>query len=103
VAVTLVATALRSNEIVAISANRFDPDAGETVTFAGDRATAPLRIEIFTLSGQPVRVLEGNGYLEWPGTTESGRTVASGVYFLRVQSEGAEELRKVAVLRGGGS
>lgn len=101
--VQLVATSLRESEIIAISANRFDPDAGETVTFAGDRSTAPLRVEIYTLSGQPVRVLEGNGFLEWTGTTESGRTVASGVYFLRVQSEGAEELRKVAVLRGGGS
>ncbi|MBZ0266849.1 T9SS type A sorting domain-containing protein [bacterium] len=103
VTVTLAASSLRSEEIVRISANRFDPDAGETVTFSGGSNSTPLRVEIFTLSGQPVRVLEGNGFLEWNGTTESGRTVASGVYFLRVLSEGAEELRKVAVLRGGGS
>ena len=103
VMVDLVATSLGSTELVAINANRFDPDAGETVTFAGDRATMPLRIDIFNLAGQPIRELEGNGFLEWDGRTESGRVVASGMYFLRVRSEGAEKLRKVAVLRGGGS
>jgi hypothetical protein len=62
-----------------------------------------VSVEIFDLSGQRVRALSGTGFVEWNGRGEAGQAVASGVYVLRVEVDGEEEVRKVAVLRGGGS
>ena len=39
--------------------------------------------------------------MEWDGRSEEGADMASGVYFLQVNVDGTEEVRKVAVLRGG--
>jgi hypothetical protein len=49
--------------------------------------------------GRLVRSLYGHGGLDWDGRDEAGRPVAAGVYFLRVRSGGAEQQRKVTVLR----
>lgn len=103
VQVTLDATSLSEGELVAISANRFDPEAGESVSLAASRNGDVVRVEVFNLAGQPIRVLTGTGYVDWDGRGENGQTAASGVYFLRVVVNEAEEVRKVAVLRGGGS
>jgi len=92
----------QETRLVSIDRDRFDPLAGEKVLIAASGPTTPLRVEIFQLSGARVRVLEGSGFVEWDGRNEDGGDAASGVYFLRVQSNGSEESRKVAVLRGGG-
>jgi len=90
-------------ELVAISRNRFDPDARETVTIAGDRPSIALRVRVANLAGQVVRELEGSGSVEWDGRSTDGRTCGSGVYVLRVQADEDVEVRRVAILRGGGS
>lgn len=104
VAVTLDALGgPRGSELARVSANRFDPRAGEIVSVSARATGAAVSVEIFDLSGQRVRALSGTGFVEWNGRGEAGQAVASGVYVLRVEVDGEEEVRKVAVLRGGGS
>jgi flagellar hook assembly protein FlgD len=88
-------------QLVTINRNHFDPLARETVRIASGRAAAAVSVDVFDLSGQPVRRLEGSGFVDWDGTNEAGAPVASGTYHLRVTVDESEEIRKVAVLRGG--
>lgn len=103
VSVTLEEGGPRADELVAVSRNRFDPDAGETVTIAADRGTVGVSVTVANLAGQIVRELEGVGFVEWDGRGQDGGICGSGVYFLRAKVEGDTENRRVAVLRGGGS
>ena len=84
-----------------IDKNKFDPQADEVVTFSSESASTVIQIEIYNLAGRLVRTLEGEGFVTWDGTSLQNREVASGIYFLRVRADDEEELRKVAVVRGG--
>jgi hypothetical protein len=63
--------------------------AGETVTFASDRA-APEGVEIFDLSGRRIgraslhAAGESRSYARWTARDASGRALAAGVYFARI-------------------
>jgi hypothetical protein len=37
--------------------------------------------------------------LAWDGTDSNGRTVPTGVYFLRVDAGGKKDVKKVVILR----
>jgi hypothetical protein len=60
---------------------------------------------IYNVIGQTVRVLvdgyEGAGFrlVTWDGTDQSGREVASGVYFYRLNTNGFSQIRKMVKLR----
>lgn len=99
--VVLVAPAVTG--LASIDRNRFDPLAGERATIAVRDPTAGLVVQVFDLSGRRVVELTGVGSVTWDGRNEEGKAVASGVYFLQVESGGADEVRKIAVVRGGGS
>jgi len=64
---------------------------GERVTFSviGVRATAPASVRVFDLAGREVwswrGALAAGEPLEWNGRDADGRTLASGVYFYRVE------------------
>ncbi len=94
----------RSSELVRVSANRFDPRAGEIVSVSARTTGDDIEVEVFDLSGQRVRFLTGVGFVEWDGRGQDGQAVASGIYVLRVLvDDDEEEIRKVAVVRGGGA
>ena len=94
----------RSSELVRVSANRFDPRAGEIVSVSARTTGDDIEVEVFDLSGQRVRILTGVGFVEWDGRGQDGQAVASGIYVLRVLvDDDEEEIRKVAVVRGGGA
>ena len=63
------------------------------------------RLEIFDVSGRRVRKLlsgespEGPRSLFWDGRDESGRELASGVYFYRLKAGGQSRTRKLVLLR----
>lgn len=86
-----------------VSANRFDPERGEVVSVVARASGDEVSVDVYDLSGRAVRSLTGNGFVDWDGRGVAGQTVASGVYFLRIVVDEVEEVRKVAVLRGGGS
>jgi flagellar hook assembly protein FlgD len=67
--------------------------------------TDDLKVAVYNLRGRLVRVLSSGpveaapGRLEWNGRDETGRPVASGVYFVRATSGAAEVSRKLVLLR----
>jgi hypothetical protein len=88
-------------QLLFIDKNWFDPLAGESVRISSDFSTTPISVDIWNLAGHRVRTLQGSGVVAWDGTSDEGREVASGVYFLRLRTDDREEKRRVAVVRGG--
>ncbi len=68
---------------------------------------APLasRLEIFDISGRPVRDLSGllsaerNSAVLWDGKSDSGANLPSGVYFARARCEDKKLVTKIALIR----
>jgi hypothetical protein len=82
--------------------NPFNP----TTTF---RFTVPksshVKIEIFNIVGQKVAVLvddhmkPGFYTADWNGKDENGRTVASGIYFYRMQADNFSDMKKMVLIK----
>ena len=67
---------------------------------------SPVRIEIFNIVGQRVKVLIDNNNMSagnwrsiWNGTDESDNAVAAGVYIVHLQAEGYTETSKVVLVK----
>jgi hypothetical protein len=64
-----------------------------------------LTASVFNVAGRRVKRLlddssaPADGVLEWDGTGSGGRSVASGVYFIRLESPGAATRQKLVRLR----
>ncbi len=82
--------------------NPFNPST--TIRF--DMAkTSPVRIEIYNLLGQRVRVLVNNTFqtghqaVLWNGLDDGGRNVSSGIYIYRMSTNGAHFSRKMLMVK----
>lgn len=66
-----------------------------------DNVPPGARVRIFTLRGEQVLDVKANsnGILTWSGTNGAGRTVASGVYLVMIESGGTKKILKLAVIR----
>ncbi len=72
--------------------NPFNPDTRISFDLASDNDREPVRLEVFNLKGQRVKVLF-DGWMEpgrnrsvvWDGTDESGKSVSSGIYTYRLE------------------
>jgi hypothetical protein len=88
--------------IRSVSPNPFNPALAVEIELNRQRR---LRIEIYSVRGQLVRVVEngvrpqGLHRFVWDGTDDAGHRVASGVYLLRFVSEGWDAHRKVVLLK----
>jgi hypothetical protein len=91
---------------VSILKNIINPDLGEVTTLhysLGRDGT--VTISVFDLAGDLVRVLArgtvlaGEHLQTWDGKNSTGRTVARGVYFIRIVGPGIDAVRKVLVIR----
>jgi hypothetical protein len=66
---------------------------------------ASVDLVVYDTLGRNVKTLvrglmpAGSHAVDWDGRDEGGRIVASGVYFVRVRSEGREESRKIVRLQ----
>jgi hypothetical protein len=65
---------------------------------------APVRASIHDASGRQIHSIEetasaGEQSISWDGRDASGRDVASGTYFVRIQSEGLTSTRTFQVIR----
>ena len=64
-----------------------------------------VRLVIYSVAGRRIRVLHdhvlpaGTHTLHWDGTDQDGRSVASGVYFYRLESPAQTRTRKLVLLR----
>ncbi|MBU8934092.1 MAG: M28 family peptidase [candidate division Zixibacteria bacterium] len=67
--------------------------------------TTDVRLTIYNILGQEVKLLVngqqkvGQHELEWKGRNSSGRTVASGLYFYRLQTDDFEQTMKMLLLK----
>jgi hypothetical protein len=68
-------------------------------------AEGPVRVRLYDVSGRLVRVLAdgilpaGENRLRWDGNDDRGRALASGVYYLRVQSADAVKGAALSLVR----
>jgi flagellar hook assembly protein FlgD len=82
--------------------NPFNP--ATTISFSLARAT-DVRLMIFNALGQKVRFLyedratAGRYDINWDGTDDNGRQVASGVYFYRLETEFSHANRKMLLVK----
>jgi len=93
---------LTGPRIVRSHPNPFSP---ETVVEFAVPSAGPVRLEIFDVAGRVVRVLEradlpaGSFERRWDGNDSAGSAVASGVYFIRLETAGRLANEKVVLLR----
>jgi Zn-dependent metalloprotease len=83
-----------------------NPARGRVSIGYGVPRTGEVDLRIFSIDGRLVRTLESGtrrdaGYYaaEWDGRDDGGRTMASGVYFYRIESGGRDEARKLLWVR----
>ena len=82
--------------------NPFNPET--EIRFALDGA-APVRLAVFNVLGERVRTLvdgrraAGTHRVRWNGIDDAGRSVGSGVYFYRLESEGRQLTRRMLLVR----
>ena len=64
-----------------------------------------VRLSVYDLAGQRIRLLQdghqpaGRHQLEWNGADETGATVASGVYLLRLETDQGVLVRKMSMIK----
>ncbi len=69
------------------------------------RARGHVRLRIYNVAGQLVHTLcdevmdAGSYTMEWTGTNNAGVKVASGIYFVRMESGDFKDVRKLVLLR----
>lgn len=85
---------------------RPNPTSGQaTVSFDIPDHSGPVHLVIYNVRGQLVRAMvegpvdRGRHERSWDGTDDTGRPVASGVYFARLLVDGKSSDQKVMVLR----
>jgi flagellar hook assembly protein FlgD len=95
-------SAVRMNHLSVAMPNPFNPST--TIRYSvkeGGRA----EIKVYDVSGRMIRTLlsgfvpEGDHEVVWNGRDDSGRPVASGVYFYRFRTSGFTETRKMVLLK----
>ena len=66
-----------------------------------ENISGPVTVEIYTVEGQLVhsQTVSAPGQVIWDLTTQSGQTVGSGNYLVRVSENGASVIKTVSVLR----
>lgn len=75
-----------------------------TIFFDLPRA-ADVRVEIYDTAGRHVRTLAstpmpaGNRSVTWDGVDGAGRRVSAGVYFLRLETSGGRQDRRMLLLK----
>jgi flagellar hook assembly protein FlgD len=88
-----------------LSQNYPNPFNPTTLISFGLPQDSEVKVEVFNLLGQRVKTLlrsqEKAGYktIIWDGKDESGKGVASGVYFYRVEAGKYNETKKMTLLR----
>jgi hypothetical protein len=85
--------------------NTPNPFSTETEISFNVRGAGQVRVEVYTLEGRLVRTLvdrsmeSGSHDVRWDGKDASGRDVASGVYYYRVETEEDAQAGKMILLR----
>jgi len=88
--------------LLAVSPNPFNPRTMISLRLA---TSGPVTVQLYNVRGQLVRTLvdesldAGQHSVIWTGEDDNGRSVASGVYFVRLESPDGVERRRIALVR----
>ena len=88
-----------------LAQNAPNPFNSQTILSYFLHAPGPARLEVFSLTGQRVAVLQqgpqqaGHHRLHWDARDDAGRSVASGMYLYRLVTDEAVLTRKLMLLR----
>ena len=84
-----------------VSANSFDPAAGESVTISPGAGSTEMTVRIYNLAGTLVAEMdsEGDSAVVWNGRNEAAELVASGVYVILIETNLGDATRLVAVVK----
>ncbi|MFH1688942.1 MAG: T9SS type A sorting domain-containing protein [Candidatus Eisenbacteria bacterium] len=84
-----------------VDVNSFRPLLGGEAVISLGLYEGAATVSVYNMAGTLVRTLESQGSdtVIWYGDNDDGGSVASGVYFLRIQTGESESVRKVAVIR----
>jgi hypothetical protein len=83
--------------------NPFNPTT--TISFLLRNSEEEVELTVYNVLGQTVRQLHSDALaagahaFEWDATTENGRSVASGVYFYRLETENGVQSKKMVLLK----
>ena len=82
--------------------NPFNPET--TIQYQLNKA-GPVKLEIYSVTGQRVRTLvnenleAGNHQIRWDGRNDAGVQVSSGTYFYRLDAGGTAETKKMILMK----
>jgi hypothetical protein len=82
--------------------NPFNPETEIKYTLP---AAAEVKLQVYNVKGQKVRMLvdeyqtTGHHAVRWDGKDENGKSVASGVYFYRIQAGEFEDAKKMILMK----
>ena len=94
----------KPSSILAVN-NLFTPGQNVSTVYYTTAADGKVMIYLYTLDGRLVRKLvdeqkqAGTYSVQWEGKNDSGGTVSSGIYLLRITAPGFKETKKICVIR----
>ena len=94
--------AVNSSELLQNYPNPFSD--GTYIEFKLDKPTK-YRISVLDVNGRILRILEGDYHLStdqtiyWDGKDDSGKAVATGVYFYRLEASGFSEMKRMVKMK----
>jgi flagellar hook assembly protein FlgD len=96
----VVAAPAQQEAALSVFPNPFNPSTVvEFTATPGSRGS----VRVFNLRGELVRTLHSGEFqtsqFRWDGTDQRGAAVASGVYVVQADMEGAKQTRKVALVK----
>ena len=101
-AVENLPVAAQSSELIQNYPNPFTD--GTYIEFKLDKP-GKFKISVLDLNGRTLRVLEGDDQMSidqtiyWDGEDDSGKLVATGVYFYRLEANGFSEMKRMVKIR----
>lgn len=91
-----------STSINSVYPNPFNPNT--TIAYSMAK-TEQVKLAVYNLKGQRVASLldtiqtPGTHTLSWDGTDEAGKAVASGIYYLKLETPGTKVTRKITLIK----
>ncbi len=85
--------------------NPFNPETTIKFSISDQDSKQPVSLKIYNIKGQLVKTIvneklaTGEHFLTWQGNSDTGKSVASGIYFYRLTTSSSSQNRKMLLLK----